>query len=77
MCKPVEIAPGEDDFSTLGPGASSSLEPDSCTTADHDDGLSGQFRFTLGGGGHDSSDRLCGDATRPPDSGRTSRTRRT
>src|SRR4030088_2732411 len=47
LLQPVGIAAGEDDIRTLSPGASSCLEPDACAAADHDDRLSGQFRFCL------------------------------
>ena len=47
--EPVGIAAGEDDIGTLGAGASGRLQPDAGAAADHDDGLSGKFRFALGG----------------------------
>src|SRR5262249_31389041 len=51
------IAAGEDDVGPLGPCASSCLEADACTAADHHDGPSDQFRFaggnSSGSGGHD------------------------
>jgi len=61
LLEPVGITAGEDDISTLSPGAPGCLEPDARAAADHDDGLSGQFRFALGGNrsgcaGHGSSD---------------------
>ena len=65
LLEPVGIAAGEDDIGTLGPGTPGCLEPGARAAADHDNGLSGQFRFALGGGrngcaGHDSSNRRCG-----------------
>jgi hypothetical protein len=64
LLEPVGIAGGQDDIGALGPGAPGRLEPDACAAADHSDGLSGQFRFALGGrrsscAGHGSSDGWC------------------
>src|SRR5277367_2656971 len=64
LLEPAGIAAGEEDIGSLGPGAPGCLEPDTCAAADQDDGLSGQFRFTLGEdgsgcAGHDSSDGWC------------------
>jgi len=49
LLEPVGISACKHDVSALGTGASSRLEPDASAAADHDDGLSGQFRFPLGG----------------------------
>jgi hypothetical protein len=53
----LAMAPGEDDISPLGTCTPGRFESDARATADHDDGLPGQFRFALGGrcAGHDSS----------------------
>ena len=64
LLQPVGIAAGEDDIGTLGPGPPGCLEPDAGAAADHDDGLSGQFRFALGANrsgcaGHGSSGGWC------------------
>jgi hypothetical protein len=48
LVEPVGISARKRDVSTLSAGASSCLEPDASAAADHDDGLSGQFRFPLG-----------------------------
>ncbi len=45
LLEAVGIAAGEDDVGTLGTGASGCLEPDARAAADHDDGLSDQFRL--------------------------------
>jgi hypothetical protein len=55
------IPAGENDVSALSTGQSSGLKPDARAAADHDDRLSGQLRFPLGGtrrapAGHDRSD---------------------
>jgi hypothetical protein len=57
LLEPAGIAAGEDGIGTLSPGAPGCLETDAGAAADHDDGLSGQFRFAPGGsrsgcGGH-------------------------
>src|SRR5271163_2577259 len=56
----VEIAAGDDDVGSLGPGAPSCFQPDACAAADHHDSLAQQFRFPLsrngsGTAGHASS----------------------
>jgi hypothetical protein len=69
LLEPVAIAAGKDDIGPLRAGAPSCREPDACTAADEDNGLSNQFRFALNGNGyktgfiaHDSSD----DSPDPP-----------
>jgi hypothetical protein len=49
LLEPVGTTAGEDDIGTLGSSASGCFEPDTRAAADHDDGLSHQFRFTPGG----------------------------
>ena len=53
------VTAGEDDAGALGAGAPGGFQPDARAPADHDDGLSEQLRFALGGyrsgcGSHDS-----------------------
>src|SRR6516164_2986525 len=55
LLEALGIAAGEDYIGTLSPCASSCLEPDACAAADHDDGLSDEFRFAPGGTGSGSS----------------------
>ena len=49
--EPVGVAAGDDHLGTLGPGAPGRLQPDAAASADHDHGLSGQFRPALPGAG--------------------------
>ena len=65
------IAARQDDVGALGACPPGGLEPDAGAAADHDDGLPGQFRFTLDGrdsgcGGHDSSGGWCGQRASLP-----------
>ena len=60
--QPIWIARGEDHIGSLGAGAPGRLEPHAGATADDNDGLPKEFRFTVDGrgdsdGAHDSSDQ--------------------
>ena len=58
--EPVGIAAGDDHVGTLGFGAPGRLQPNACASADHDHGLSSQFRRALAGAGS------CWARHRPP-----------
>src|ERR1700683_1141983 len=55
LCESVEIAAGDDDVGSPGPGTRLCFQPDACAATDHHDGLARQLRFPLSHNGSGSA----------------------